>query len=93
MSLFPQSSAAAHSSPFLVDPSSRASDWLRAHLSSLSSEGVEVTTQEDDRFLLTLELAIRFGKTLIVREVGRVSPMLYPVLRRDLVGTGPYKAR
>ncbi len=54
---------------------------------------MEVTTQEDDRFLLTLELAIRFGKTLIVREVGRVSPVLYPVLRRDLVGTGPYKAR
>ena len=52
---------------------------------------VEVTTQDDDRFVLTLELAIRFGKTLLIREVNRIDPILYPVLRGDHVGSGPYK--
>ncbi len=85
-----------HAAPFLIDPSSRASEWLQASLGGDEGEGgqaVEVTTQEDDRFILTLELAIRFGKTLLVREVGRISPVLYPVLRKDLVGSGPYKVR
>ena len=77
-------------SPFLVDPSTRASEWLKVSLGSEEAP-VEVTTQDDDRFVLTLELAIRFGKTLLIREVNRIDPILYPVLRRDLAGAGPYK--
>ncbi len=77
-------------SPYLVDPSSRASDWLKTNLGSEES-AIEVTTQDDDRFVLTLELAIRFGKTLIVQEADRIDPVLYPVLRRDLSGAGPYR--
>ena len=77
-------------SPFLVDPSTRASEWLKVSLGTEEAP-VEVTTQDDDRFVLTLELAIRFGKTLLIREVNRIDPILYPVLRRDFAGTGPYK--
>ncbi len=83
--------SAAHAAPFLVDPSSRAGGWLRANLGTEESP-LEVTTQEDERFVLTLELAVRFGKTLLVQEVTDVSPILYPVLRKDLVGSGPYKS-
>lgn len=77
-------------SPYLIDPSSRASEWLKLNLGT-DDVPVEVTTQDDERFVLTLELAVRFGKTLLVREVNKVHPILYPVLRRDLVGSGPYK--
>ena len=52
---------------------------------------MEVTTQYDDRFVLTLELAIRFGKTLILQEVNSIDPVLYPILRRDFSGQGVYK--
>ena len=42
--------------------------------------------------MLTLELAVRFGKTLLIREVNRIDPILYPVLRQaiqyiDIFGT------
>ena len=33
----------------------------------------------------------RFGKTLIVTEVDKVEPMLYPILRNDLMSAGPKK--
>jgi dynein heavy chain 2 len=49
---------------------------------------VEVTSQGDARFSTTLELAVRFGKTLVVAEVDRVEAVLYPLLRRDLVLQG-----
>nr|CAD7594422.1 unnamed protein product [Timema genevievae] len=44
--------------PFLVDPSSLASDWLKKHLSGDSN--VEVISQHSQRFTTTLELAIRY---------------------------------
>jgi hypothetical protein len=33
-------------------------------------------------------LAVRFGKTLIIQEVDGVEPVLYPLLRGDLVSQG-----
>jgi hypothetical protein len=47
-----------------------------------------VSTIQDARFATTLELAVRFGKTLVVDEVDSVEPILYTVLRRDLLRQG-----
>ena len=38
-----------------------------------------------------MELAIRFGKTLVLQEVNSIDPVLYPILRRDFSGQGVYK--
>lgn len=43
----------------------------------------------DPRFTTALELAVRFGKTLIVAEVDRIEPILFPLLRMDLDRQGP----
>ena len=72
--------------PFLIDPSSRATDWLKTHL---KDRKVEVINQQDTNFTTQLELAVRFGKTLIVQEVDGVEPVLYPLLRKDLSSQGP----
>lgn len=61
---------------------------LIAHLKA-SNATVEVTTLHDPRFTTTLELAVRFGKTLVVQEADRVHVNLYPLLRRDLLRQGP----
>ncbi|CAM4781010.1 unnamed protein product [Rotaria magnacalcarata] len=72
--------------PFLVDPSSRATDWLKTHL---KDKKIEVVNQQDNNFTTQLELAVRFGKTLIVQEVDGVESVLYPILRKDLAAQGP----
>ena len=43
---------------------------------------------QDANFNTTLELAVRFGKTLIIREMDNIEPVLYPLLRKDLVSLG-----
>jgi hypothetical protein len=43
---------------------------------------------QDSNFITALELAVRFGKTLIIQEMDGVEPVLYPLLRRDLVAQG-----
>ncbi|XP_033632471.1 cytoplasmic dynein 2 heavy chain 1-like isoform X2 [Asterias rubens] len=72
--------------PFLVDPSSRATDWLKTHLKDAR---LEVVNQQDSNFNTALELAVRFGKTLIIQEMDGIEPILYPLLRADLVSQGP----
>eukprot|EP00760_Papus_ankaliazontas_P008674 PhM_4_TR13906/c0_g1_i1/m.49396/K10414/DYNC2H, DNCH2; dynein heavy chain 2, cytosolic len=80
----------ATQTPLIVDPAHQAFKWLTAHLKKQKAV-VDVCTLSDERFTHTLELAVRFGKTLIVCEVDRVDPILYPVMRRDLVSQGPKK--
>ncbi|KAL8191061.1 UNVERIFIED_CONTAM: Cytoplasmic dynein 2 heavy chain 1, partial [Gekko kuhli] len=53
----------------------------------LSIENALVILQ-DANFINALELAVRFGKTLIIQMDG-VEPVLYPLLRRDLIAQGP----
>ncbi|XP_030099868.1 cytoplasmic dynein 2 heavy chain 1 isoform X1 [Mus musculus] len=72
--------------PFLIDPSSQATEWLKTHL---KDSHLEVINQQDSNFITALELAVRFGKTLIIQEMDGVEPVLYPLLRRDLVAQGP----
>uniref|UniRef100_A0A4W3JMF3 Cytoplasmic dynein 2 heavy chain 1 n=1 Tax=Callorhinchus milii TaxID=7868 RepID=A0A4W3JMF3_CALMI len=72
--------------PFLIDPTSRATEWLKTHLKDAR---LEVVNQQDANFITAVELAVRFGKTLIIQEMDGVEPVLYPLLRRDLIAQGP----
>ncbi|CAB3978327.1 cytoplasmic dynein 2 heavy chain 1-like [Paramuricea clavata] len=72
--------------PFLIDPSSRATAWLKNHL---KEQRLEVVNQQDANFSTALELAVRFGKTLIIQEMDSVEPILYPIIRGDLISQGP----
>lgn len=69
--------------PLIIDPGATATVWLVRHLQQ-QREAVEVTTPGDPKFFTQLELAVRFGKTIVIREVDRVEPMLVPIIRREV---------
>lgn len=60
-----------------------------AGAASGGGSALEVLTAQDPRFQNAVELAVRFGKTLLIRDVDRVDAMLYPLLRRDYTHAGP----
>ncbi|KZC10148.1 Cytoplasmic dynein 2 heavy chain 1 [Dufourea novaeangliae] len=64
--------------PIFVDPSGLAVAWLKNNLGSR----LEVTKPEDAKFLTTLELSVRFGKSLLVEELVEFPSILLPLLRR-----------
>eukprot|EP01105_Mastigella_eilhardi_P022238 TRINITY_DN5471_c0_g1_i1.p1 TRINITY_DN5471_c0_g1~~TRINITY_DN5471_c0_g1_i1.p1 ORF type:complete len:3987 (-),score=1077.90 TRINITY_DN5471_c0_g1_i1:1263-13184(-) len=74
--------------PFIIDPSSTSIEWLKAYIGEQTNR-FEVMTQEDPKFVNKLELAIRFGKTLLIQEVDKIHPILFPVLRQDFIKQGP----
>ncbi|XP_001847712.2 cytoplasmic dynein 2 heavy chain 1 [Culex quinquefasciatus] len=61
--------------PLLVDPTELGQKWLTSYLQYLNRT-FELTHQSAERFGYILELAIRFGKILIVRNVNSIEPPL-----------------
>ena len=74
--------------PLIIDPATQASEWLKTSLKK-HSENVEILNHQDSKFNTNIELAIRFGKTLIIQEVDGIESMLVPILRKDLMQQGP----
>ncbi|GFR12638.1 cytoplasmic dynein 2 heavy chain 1 [Trichonephila clavata] len=72
--------------PFLIDPSFQAASWLK---SNMANSQLEVVNCHDSNFLTSVEMAVRFGKTLLLQDVDSIHPVLYPLLRRDLINQGP----
>ena len=58
--------------PLIIDPSSQATEWLKAHLVADGGGSIEVLTPHEGRFVNGLELGVRFGKTLLIGEVDQV---------------------
>ncbi|XP_021709178.1 cytoplasmic dynein 2 heavy chain 1 [Aedes aegypti] len=68
--------------PLLIDPTELGQKWLTNYL-NLSTRTYELTNQSADRFSYILELAIRFGKILIIRNVNAIeTPLLSLVFTR-----------
>ncbi|XP_030382925.1 cytoplasmic dynein 2 heavy chain 1 [Scaptodrosophila lebanonensis] len=66
--------------PLLLDPTQTASNWLAAHLRS-SGRAYELTTQNNERLSYQLELAVRFGKTLLVVDCEELRPPLLQLVQ------------
>jgi dynein heavy chain 2, cytosolic len=75
--------------PFIIDPASVAINWLKSTLAADKSRPLEVVTQFDPRFMNQVELAVRFGKALLILEADGLEPALYPLCRKDLFHQGP----
>lgn len=79
--------------PLLIDPSGAATAWLhRLAAASAKAGTVETVSMHDPRLSTVLELAVRFGKTLIVTNADTVAPLLIGVLRGDFMLRGSGRA-
>uniref|UniRef100_A0A182QV28 Cytoplasmic dynein 2 heavy chain 1 n=1 Tax=Anopheles farauti TaxID=69004 RepID=A0A182QV28_9DIPT len=62
--------------PLLIDPSEYGQQWLTNYL-GYTNRTYELTSQGAERFAYSLELAVRFGKILIVKNVNAIeAPLL-----------------
>ena len=62
--------------PFIIDPANAAGSWLKAHLSETPSRPFESIQSHDARFVNQVELAVRFGKTLLIFDVDGLEELL-----------------
>lgn len=74
--------------PLLIDPTSNATCWFKNHF---KHQPIEILTDNSSKFSTNLELAVKFGKILIIEEVETISPILLPILRKEFVHQGERK--
>ncbi|XP_071561821.1 cytoplasmic dynein 2 heavy chain 1 [Temnothorax nylanderi] len=70
--------------PIFLDPSGVAVTWIKRNFGTR----LEITQPENSKFLTTLELAVRFGKPLLVEELVKFPSILLPMLRRGSLRLG-----
>lgn len=75
--------------PYVLDSMNTGYEWIMAHLKKKqelmadASTPFETVSFLDEKFLHTLELAIRFGRVLVVRDMNIIPGGLLPLLRRE----------
>ncbi|XP_050420010.1 cytoplasmic dynein 2 heavy chain 1 [Adelges cooleyi] len=75
--------------PLIIDPNNNIMEWLKKKLPTNATEFISF---ENPKFHSSLELAIRFGKTVVIHNINdNIDPILVPVLRNDFVIEGSRK--
>lgn len=69
--------------PLIIDSSGQALSWLVNHLKG-KGLSVEVCSVSEERFVSSLELALRFGKSFILTDVDGIEAFMYPLFRKEL---------
>ena len=73
--------------PLIIDTTDQSLNWIKANLKAKKCI-VEVCSAASDSLGQVLELAVRFGKALIVTDVITVEPLFYPIVRKELKTDG-----
>lgn len=75
--------------PLLVDPNGTAGEWLTRYAAKVAKGGTaDTTAMHAPRLSTAVELAVRFGKTLVITGADTIHPILVNVLRRDFTVRG-----
>lgn len=79
--------------PFIIDPSTRIVSWIKKSSTSdpEKSKHFESVSVADSKFATHFELAIRFGKTLLVEDLSELNGMFFPMLRNEITRIGARK--
>jgi len=62
-----------------MDPNNSGISWLKQWIDKL-----QITNQSNPKFTNELELAVRFGKSLMIEELDEIEPILVPILKGDI---------
>lgn len=72
----------------MIDPQNQANKYVK-NMGKDNSEGIDVLKITDPNLMRTLELAIQFGKWVLLENVGKeLDPSLEPILNQQVVKSG-----
>ena len=63
--------------PYIIDPDEMSKLWI----SSFFGEGIQTTCKTDQTYADTIDLGLRYGKTVIITDSEGVDPYLYPIVK------------
>jgi dynein heavy chain len=74
--------------PLMIDPQSQANKFIK-NIGAKHEEGINVVKTTEANLMRTIELAIQFGKWVLLEGVGKdLDPSLEPILLQKVVKSG-----
>ena len=74
--------------PLMIDPQGQANQWVRL-MEERAGNDLKIVKQNQSSFVRTIEMAIQFGKPVLLENVPEeIDPVLETVLLRQVVRTG-----
>ena len=71
--------------PYLIDPNGIATSWLTNYASNLNSKSLEIVLAGEAKFCLKVELCVKTGKVLVVKNIEGIKPYMYPLVKKEIV--------
>src|SRR5690606_25473127 len=72
----------------IIDPVTKATDWFKKSITE-KGQAFDIVSLHDSKILTNIELAIRFGKILLISDVDRIDPFLVSIIRKETLKQGP----
>ena len=72
----------------LIDPVSKATEWLKKYLKA-KYNNFETHSVQSSKLLTEIELAIKFGKVILLTDLDKIDSFLVPIIRRETSKQGP----
>jgi dynein heavy chain len=74
--------------PLMIDPQNQANKYIK-NMGKDQPEGIDQIKASDQNLMRTLELAIQFGKWVLLENVGQnLDPSLEPILQQQVIKQG-----
>lgn len=86
----------------IIDPNSKAIEWFKKFIvddnsnintknknNPNSQQAFDIISMQDSKLLTSIELAIRFGKIILIEDVDCIEPFLVPIIRKESFKQGP----
>lgn len=74
--------------PLMIDPQNQANKYIK-NMGRENAEGIDILKISDPNLMRTLELAVQFGKWVLLENVGKeLDPSLDPILNQQIVKQG-----
>jgi dynein heavy chain 2 len=73
----------------IIDPVTKATEWFKKSLTSNSNQPHDIVSLHDNKIMTNIELAIRFGKVLLITDVDKIEPFLISIIRGETLKQGP----
>ena len=72
----------------IIDPVSKATEWFKKTVTQKNAQ-FEIISLHDDKILTNIELAVRFGKTLLITDIDKIESFLITLIRGEKTKRGP----
>lgn len=70
---------------YIIDPQDLAISWLKNFVSKANTKSMDIVQASDAKLGTKVELSVKSGRSLIIKDLYRFEPFLFPLLKKEII--------